>query len=395
MQYRFLFLERVCYTVNPRSKEWKKGIVWNKTKFTLRCREFCCVVREKRTRPALAAHEGAVPRVGFGDHAPANACGSRHRVLRALYGSVPHGTGTCRSRRSPRVKALGRTRLLLPRTKFAENGKAPHRNAKRAFPDTAEALEKLPGIGAYTAGAVASICFEQPAAAVDGNVLRIIMRMTADGRPIDLPQVKKEIGEALCKVYPKALRCVHAGAHGAWRVCLYAEKPQVRSLPHAELLPCIYSRKRHKIPRKTSESRKENRRAYRAFARMQRQIRRGKAKQDGFARRVMAVSERTSKARCPNRRANSAELSHRPKELMLETHKTHIFTHIRWEMTGYVIRCNAMSEAFTWASLAEIEHDFALPTAFRQFRRAENTMNKQQTARSRKTQAAGCAFMRF
>ena len=56
-----------------------------------------------------------------------------------------------------------------------------------------------------------------------------------------------------------------------------------------------------------------------------------------------------------------------PKELMLETHKTHIFTHIRWEMTGYVIRCNAMSEAFTWASLAEIEHDFALPTAFRQF----------------------------
>ena len=56
-----------------------------------------------------------------------------------------------------------------------------------------------------------------------------------------------------------------------------------------------------------------------------------------------------------------------PKELMLETHKTHIFTHIRWEMTGYVIRCNAMSEAFTWASLAELEHDFALPTAFRQF----------------------------
>ena len=111
----------------------------------------------------------------------------------------------------------------------------------------------------------------------------------------------------------RALRCVHAGAHGAWRVCLYAEKPQVRSLPHAELLPCIYSRKRHKIPRKTSESRKENRRAYRAFARMQRQIRRGKAKQDGFARRVMAVSERTSKARCPNRRANSAELSHRPE----------------------------------------------------------------------------------
>ena len=95
-----------------------------------------------------------------------------------------------------RARNLQKTAKLLTET---QNG---------AFPDTAEALEKLPGIGAYTAGAVASICFEQPAAAVDGNVLRIIMRMTADDRPIDLPQVKKEIGEALCKVYPKG----HCGA---------------------------------------------------------------------------------------------------------------------------------------------------------------------------------------
>ena len=73
----------------------------------------------------------------------------------------------------------------------------------------------------------------------------------------------------------------------------------------------------------------------------------------------------------PEDRAELAALWHKvfgdPEELILETHKTHIFTHIRWEMTGYVIRCNAMSEAFTWASLAELERDFALPTAFRQF----------------------------
>ena len=123
-----------------------------------------------------------------------------------------------------RARNLQKTAKLLTET---QNG---------AFPDTAEALEKLPGIGAYTAGAVASICFEQPAAAVDGNVLRIIMRMTSDDRPIDLPQVKKG---ALQGLPERALRRVYAGAHGAWRVCLYAEKPQVRSLPHAELLPCI------------------------------------------------------------------------------------------------------------------------------------------------------------
>lgn len=56
------------------------------------------------------------------------------------------------------------------------------------FPDTREALEGLPGVGPYTAGAVASICFERPCAAVDGNVLRVLSRLTADGVPVDLPR---------------------------------------------------------------------------------------------------------------------------------------------------------------------------------------------------------------
>lgn len=45
------------------------------------------------------------------------------------------------------------------------------------WPDTVEGLLALPGIGPYTAGAIASICFERPAAAVDGNVLRVCARV--------------------------------------------------------------------------------------------------------------------------------------------------------------------------------------------------------------------------
>ena len=70
------------------------------------------------------------------------------------------------------------------------------------FPDTAAELQKLPGIGAYTAGAVASICFERPRAAVDGNVLRIIARITAEARAVDLPAVRREIAARLEAVYP-------------------------------------------------------------------------------------------------------------------------------------------------------------------------------------------------
>ena len=52
---------------------------------------------------------------------------------------------------------------------------APHGGE---FPQELSAIRALPGIGDYTAGAIASICFEVPAAAVDGNVLRVILRLT-------------------------------------------------------------------------------------------------------------------------------------------------------------------------------------------------------------------------
>ena len=70
------------------------------------------------------------------------------------------------------------------------------------FPRELPAIRALPGIGDYTAGAIASICFEAPAAAVDGNVLRVILRLTvcADS-PADV-RVRRRIGEELSAVYP-------------------------------------------------------------------------------------------------------------------------------------------------------------------------------------------------
>ena len=46
------------------------------------------------------------------------------------------------------------------------------------FPRSRDALMQLPGIGPYTAGAIASICFDLPEPAVDGNVLRVAARLT-------------------------------------------------------------------------------------------------------------------------------------------------------------------------------------------------------------------------
>ena len=71
------------------------------------------------------------------------------------------------------------------------------------MPSEYELLLKLPGIGSYTAGAVASIAFEQPVVAVDGNVLRIITRLTADSSDILNEKFKKQMQGELLKVVPK------------------------------------------------------------------------------------------------------------------------------------------------------------------------------------------------
>lgn len=58
------------------------------------------------------------------------------------------------------------------------------------FPTTAKALQTLPGVGPYTAGAIASLAFGERAAIVDGNVLRVLSRLFNDATPIDSSEGK-------------------------------------------------------------------------------------------------------------------------------------------------------------------------------------------------------------
>ena len=69
-----------------------------------------------------------------------------------------------------------------------------------AFPQTQEALLKLPGIGPYTAAAVSAIAFGKPATVADGNVERVIARLFAITEP--LPAAKKRIHEKAATLTP-------------------------------------------------------------------------------------------------------------------------------------------------------------------------------------------------
>jgi A/G-specific adenine glycosylase len=61
------------------------------------------------------------------------------------------------------------------------------------LPTTAKEWQQLPGVGPYTAAAIASICYGDPVAAVDGNALRVISRWGGIQEPIDKPAGRKPI----------------------------------------------------------------------------------------------------------------------------------------------------------------------------------------------------------
>ncbi len=68
------------------------------------------------------------------------------------------------------------------------------------FPDTEEGLRRLPGIGDYTAAAIAAIAFDRPAAAVDGNVERVVSRLFLVEEP--LPKGRAAIRELARALVP-------------------------------------------------------------------------------------------------------------------------------------------------------------------------------------------------
>lgn len=93
------------------------------------------------------------------------------------------------------------------------------------FPSTAEGLRDLPGIGRYTSAAISSIAFDEPVAVVDGNVERVLQRVTGEflaGEPLwqkaqevlspsragDFNQAMMELGATVCLPrQPKCLLC--------------------------------------------------------------------------------------------------------------------------------------------------------------------------------------------
>ncbi len=137
------------------------------------------------------------------------------------------------------------------------------------FPRTAAELRRLPGVGEYTAAAVASICFGECVPAIDGNAFRVLSRlfgvegdarhakdrrkiathvralMPSDG-PGDFNQAIMELGATICTPRnPGCVRCpLRSGcaAHNAYRTHLFPTRSRRPQLPHYDVVACVIRR---------------------------------------------------------------------------------------------------------------------------------------------------------
>lgn len=207
------------------------------------------------------------------------------------------------------------------------------------LPPSYEELLKLPGIGEYTAGAIASIAFGLSTPAVDGNVLRVFSRIRQDSRDISLEATKKEVS-----AYVKALLPSDEAGHfnqalmelGAL-ICLPNGRPKCEICPVKEL--CLAHREGDEMAypvKKAPKKRRIEERTIVLIANKKGEFLIQKREEKGLLSGLWEfpsfgghIDERAVKERLLEMGLNCSQL-HR-----IEASK-HIFSHIEWHMEGYL-----------------------------------------------------------
>ena len=236
------------------------------------------------------------------------------------------------------------------------------------FPQDHREILALPGIGDYTAGAICSIAFDLPTPAVDGNVLRLVTRLTENNTPIDQPAFKKQITAALAQVYPR-----EAGAFTQALMELGATLCGPNRKPDCEQCPCRdfcggylhgtaekFPVKLPKKERKTEEKTVFILSCDGLYAVEKRPNR-------GLLAGLWQFPNTTGMLEPTQALELLEEMGLAPRQLLRQIERQHIFTHILWKMRGIYIELQKPSGNYRWMTAEQIQAEAALPTAFRQF----------------------------
>ena len=229
------------------------------------------------------------------------------------------------------------------------------------FPEDEKTLRALPGIGAYTAGAVASIAFHKPVPAVDGNVMRVLARVLRDGRNIlaedtkkdftaflltqdlsragELNQAFMDLGTAVC--LPKAPLCERcplkklclARAAGETDTLPYREKAGTRKKEQLTVF-CLATEKGYLLHRR---------------------------ERTGLLAGLYELPNVKGWLDTKEAMAVLSGWGYGPLGPLMQYERKHVFTHIEWEMRVFACRTEAKENGgFLFSTGRE-----ALPTAFK------------------------------
>ena len=239
------------------------------------------------------------------------------------------------------------------------------------FPKDFEGLRKLSGVGDYTAGAIASIAYDIPVPAVDGNVLRVLARLQGSPEDIALPKTKKDWSARLCEVIPSEAgdfnqALIELGA----TVCVPNGEPKCEACPMREMCRASKEGAVDSIP---SKSAKKPRRIEEKTVLLIRDSNR------------TVISKRPDKGllaglfELPNLEGHLSEtevtdfvrsLGLEPIRIKPLEDSKHIFTHIEWHMKAFEVTVTAEFDNFASnAHLLVVENEklrreYAIPSAF-------------------------------
>ena len=224
----------------------------------------------------------------------------------------------------------------------------------------------LAGVGEYTAGAIASIAFGAPVPAVDGNVLRVVSRITGDEGDIARPETKKRMRSALQAVMPRQdpgdfnQAMMELGA----MVCLPNGAPRCGACPAGGFCRARREERTGQLPVKTAQKarRTERRTVYLIFHGDTVALRRRPGR--GLLAGLWEYPNQAGGGLEPLTQWGIIPRSVEPVGV-----GKHVFSHIEWHMGALAVEAaeTSLPEGWVWADQAGLRSTYAVPSAFQSF----------------------------
>ena len=236
------------------------------------------------------------------------------------------------------------------------------------FPDTYKEVLALPGIGSHTAGAKSSICYDLPTPAVDGNVLRVISRLTEDPTPIDSEACKESVRQRLAQVYPqRAGDFTQALMELGATVCGPNRKPDCENCPCRAFCGGALHGTAENFPVKGVKKQRKTEEMTVFILACDGHFALQKRKDSGLLAGLWQFPNVPGKLETADALEAAGKMGLRIRQITRQTERSHIFTHIQWDMRAFYLEVDAPGGDYVWLTAQQVETEAALPTAFRQF----------------------------